>query len=914
MGQKTPENEPDTLEIDRKQLKQLQRRFLELNEKRHSLLQQHLGQKERELIQLLPLFFHINHPTLPGYVNGETPCGVSGYQPEKTTVQLAKKYSRSLDYKPRAATRIDIFGIYLMGSAGSIAHSMQSDLDVWVCVRDDLSKEQFELLQQKRSRIKAWCETHALDCNIYLVTEKSVTDSIAEGHKPTMSEGLLLDEFYRTQIYLAGRFLLWWLIPPEYEESYQEYADRLFIQRYVKQEEWIDFGPIPTIELEEYIDNALWYIDKALESPYKTALKLVLMESYLSQYPKVKLISQSYKIFVHNLIDNATVIDAYLLMHRKVEEYLILNDQLDRLEFVRRCLYQKINYRRQKLKGEDRKQSNIVEHLIEEWQWSKEKRQLFDNRSSWDINQIGNEKRLYIRQLITSFRTIGQFLKQQATFFDKYKTKLLTLSRKISANLELTQGKIERVNINFVPQMNDKHLSIVRQNKGKDLELWSFYDRAISQQEATSAEPVYQCSSLLELLVWAKINGLLNENTSLQYKDSKQQLQYDELERLIQILLSTYSEPSRVRDDEYLEKPIVQEIHCFVNVAQDRLTNIAKQGMHIITKKMDPLCYGNECLNLIETIDLFYQNSWGEKFVIHFAGQNSISEAAIALLELIDRQEQQPKIQYYSFSSIRAADNALRVKHLFSQLKECFKYQDQAPGKFVYRLGTQYHLVEKQEKRFIVHSVKDEVQLGQLIINQFSNYQRVVFDNRCFTDPVIVTAIKKSEPGVNTLIVNRQSTQQTSYCFVDQYGGVVFGSLDVEFWLEDIETLRRFLKNSLPDYDEKSLKVYQIEKGEKLTRWEHSPAPLENFIAIDCKISSETDSATLTVSAKDMTYEMLLADPKLPRLYQAWLDRAFSTTPDSVFIDRLDLPVPDSVLSEGRLLVERKKLYHQLGF
>jgi adenylate cyclase class 1 len=128
----------------------------------------------------------------------------------------------------------------------------------------------------------------------------------------------------------------------------------------------------------------------------------------------------------------------------------------------------------------------VVEQLVNEWEWSEEKRQLFDRKASWDINQIGNEKRLYIKQLIASFRTIGQFIRQHQEYFEKYKPQLLLLSRKISARLEQTQGKIERVNINFVQQMLDKHLSLVRQFKGRDLELWSFYDRAISQQEAQS--------------------------------------------------------------------------------------------------------------------------------------------------------------------------------------------------------------------------------------------------------------------------------------------------------------------------------------------------------------------------------------------------------------------------------------------
>ncbi|WMS86139.1 class I adenylate cyclase [Pleionea litopenaei] len=912
MGQKTSLVDLSSLEIDRKQLKELQRRFLELNDKRKQLLTQNLGDKENALIELLPFLFHINHPTLPGYVGADAPCGVANYQPEKSTIQLAKKYAKSLDYKPRAVRQIEIEGIYLMGSAGSVAHSMQSDFDVWVCCSEDLSPERKALLRDKRAKIQSWAEELAIDCSIYLVQQSKIIDSTAENEKETIQNGLLLDEFYRTQVYLAGRYLLWWLVPPEWEHAYAEYTKKLISARFVQSDDWIDFGAIPEIPREEYINNALWYINKALESPYKTALKLVLMESYLSQYPNVKPLSNSYKIFVHNLIDNATVIDAYLLMHRKVEEYLILNDQFDRLEFVRRCLYQKINYRLGRSSATKHKAPDIVKQLIEEWGWSDEKRKVFDNRAQWDINQIGNEKRLYIKQLITSFRTIGQFLKQDDAFFEKYKKQLQSLSRKISANLELTQGKIERVNINFVPKMTGKHLSLVRQTKGKEFELWSFYDRAISQQESNSAEPVYQCRSLLELLAWAKTNGLLNEDTSVQYRDSKQQLQYDELERLIQTLLATKVGDSTKDNSVYESLPLINKMHCYINVAQDKLTNIAKHGMHIITQKIDPFCYGNECLNLIETIDLHYENSWGEQFVIHFHGDNSMSEAAISILELIKRQSKQPELNYYSFTSMRADEVVTRVKLFFRHLINAYSQNLEEPTKFIYRLGMRYHIIEQQNERFIVHKVNNEKELSRLLINQFSHYQNILFDPRCFTDPVIPTAIKKGEPGKNIFIVKKQHETLISFCFVDHFGGVVFGQMGVDSIEQNIMQVINFLTNSLDGFDTSNWFSYQLIDNERLTPIAIDFDEIAVSYELDIEIFSDEGKESILVYCRDQKYTFSLDDPNIGEKFLAWIDRAFNTAPEQFNISKLRLPVPMELLSEGRLLLERNQLYSLL--
>ena len=38
---------------------------------------------------------------------------------------------------------------------------------------------------------------------------------------------LLLDEFYRTGLLVAGRYPVWWLVPAEYEKHYDEYVDKL---------------------------------------------------------------------------------------------------------------------------------------------------------------------------------------------------------------------------------------------------------------------------------------------------------------------------------------------------------------------------------------------------------------------------------------------------------------------------------------------------------------------------------------------------------------------------------------------------------------------------------------------------------------------------------------------------------------
>ena len=50
---------------------------------------------------------------------------------------------------------------------------------------------------------------------------------------------LLLDEFYRSAVRLAGQRLLWQIVPPEMEECYDEYVQGLCRQGIIDCADWI---------------------------------------------------------------------------------------------------------------------------------------------------------------------------------------------------------------------------------------------------------------------------------------------------------------------------------------------------------------------------------------------------------------------------------------------------------------------------------------------------------------------------------------------------------------------------------------------------------------------------------------------------------------------------------------------------
>lgn len=136
--------------IDRKVLSQLRTRFLKVNQGRLARAMEGLSARQQLVLNLLPLFFHVNHPLLPGYVSGATPAGLSNYEPDPQALAEAQRLTRSFSYKPRHGNPPrPIHGLFLMGSLGTLAQADQSDMDVWVCHAADLSETELAELQKK---------------------------------------------------------------------------------------------------------------------------------------------------------------------------------------------------------------------------------------------------------------------------------------------------------------------------------------------------------------------------------------------------------------------------------------------------------------------------------------------------------------------------------------------------------------------------------------------------------------------------------------------------------------------------------------------------------------------------------------------------------------------------------------------
>ena len=405
--------------VERKILQQLRGRFLSVNQGRMARAMEGLAPRQQSLLRLLALFFHVNHPLFPGYVSDCTPAGVTGYKPDAPTLAAAQQLIRGFACSMGSACASEpIHGLFLMGSLGTLAQTDQSDMDVWICLGPDLSDVALAALRKKCRRLEVWAASQGIEAHFFLIdaqrfAQGECVSQPSHGDSAKPRNTLLLDEFYRTAIWLAGRTPMWWWVPAHEEARYAEFAQGLLANDVVGCDETIDLGHLAQIAPGEFLGAGLWQLFKGIESPYKSLLKLLLVEVYASEHPRVNCLSLSFKQTVYANRLDLDELDPYVVVYRRIEQYLQGRGELQRLELVRRSLYLKVGH---KLSGSEtgmQWQRRLLQRLTREWGWNEQHLAMLDNRSRWEAQQVSHELRALARELSVSYRSLSQLARDE---------------------------------------------------------------------------------------------------------------------------------------------------------------------------------------------------------------------------------------------------------------------------------------------------------------------------------------------------------------------------------------------------------------------------------------------------------------------------------------------------------------------
>jgi len=813
------------------------KRFAVYNGYRIERTQLALSERQQVFLEVLALLFHVNHEKLPGFVDHDCPCGVARFSPNKDILRAAAGISTAFQYQQRRSGHPKVKSLFLMGSCGSLGHSGGSDLDIWLCHSPELKKEELAVLQSKATEIEEWAESLGLEVHFFLMDAQKFMrgerNDLGGEDCGSAQHQLLLDEFYRTAILVAGCYPIWWVVPAEHERDYESFADALLEQGFVNPDEVIDFGGVGNIPAGEFVGAGLWQLYKAIGSPYKSILKLFLTEAYASGYPEVQALSVDFKDHVFNAATKLDELDPYLLLCEWLEAYLHEQEEDSRIDLVRRCIYFKVHTPMSQPTRRKNWKRDLLKPLLQRWGWSAGHLSHLDNRAHWKVQAVMQERKQLVNELIHSYRFLSQFGRRYQDESILTARDMTLLGHKLYATFDRKPGKVDFINPGISRDIQEDKLSLHLKRKNARTRIplmkWSLFSGI--ERPGSTATALKTSQSLIEVLAWCHVNEVMAKGTNLvMYQGGGQGHDYE----LKEIIATFRNLPkSGGVETNFEHSPVPKILNLYINVYVDPMSHYTRRGIHKISNLTDSLGFSASKENLVLTIDQLIYNSWREVLATRYEGQNALLRVLEDYLVSYPpgNAEAPPKVSVYCFCSSRAKAISHRIEEVLEGIRACFYKNKRGPrSRYVLQVASEFHVVQFSEGRpMIYHFAKVGDLLKQLAKPQ-PYYSQIVLDVQALQGTVVKMICEHAHPGRLQVYYLKQERKAQIYV-LDERGSLVQWSTPMFNEAALINPLNHFLRQveyrqnrhrfeATTLVQERTIEYYQIQlpEGEKSLR------------------------------------------------------------------------------------------------
>ena len=543
--------------------------YLAYNQSRISRATAFNPNKANLLFRIIPFLLHSNYEDLPGYVeDAACPCGIHHFQPEKAVEpDLFRRYFPTSTARhgktPAHPEKPCIHSLKTIGSIGTIAQTEISDCDYWLSIRqEEIGPGGVALLERKCRVIEEWAAKRGTEVHFFLMDIDETRDNRFHSATEDESAGsaikvLLKDELFRTHILVAGKMLLWWLIPPGLtEEEYRQYVQRLHQSGKVSSDHFIDLGYLTDIPKGEIFGACLWQMNKALDSPFKSVIKFAYLELLLRNTTQtLPLFSDKIKCLVTFPEKLAAQPDQERLEVADIDPYLLLAKEIaafyqrdpseqQRDNFIRECLYLKaIEGMKSQKKGAQDERLLAIMNLMENWKLLPDDFEQFTELRSWKYKQLlefGAKVHDYLietyKRLRWIFKTFGQENAVAITQRD-----LSVLGRKLFTFYEKKPQKVEYVRSISRQAMAQRDVTFhITRYEGVD-HFYAFQGSldATSIKNHTDAV-IRRENDAVSLIAWLVVNGIVSKDTRLHLTKNFLPIDLVDIQQLVQIMFKTF--------------------------------------------------------------------------------------------------------------------------------------------------------------------------------------------------------------------------------------------------------------------------------------------------------------------------------------------------------------------------------------
>jgi adenylate cyclase class 1 len=758
-------------------------RFQAINRERLERAYAIVRPSQRDFLRLIPFFFQINHPMLPGYTARDTPAGIKNYEPEKSTLHDVQRYTKSINYRKPSTCSIN--AIYAMGSIGTISHSADSDFDLWLCYDPELSAEQVQKLALKARAIEQAADKLHLEVHFFLINTESFRAGeqleLSSESSGTAQHHLLLDEFYRTAVLLEGQFPAWWIVPPEEDHRYNEYMAEVEHKRFFFFKEIIDFGEVHAIPPEEFFGAAVWQLAKAIDSPYKSLIKLLLIESYMSEHPNMMLLSRQFKQAVYDGETDIDKLDPYRLLIERLERYLIEMDDPVRRELLYRSFYFKIDLPLSNLPSRTFEwQRVMLTELTRHWGWKKLDLILLDDRSNWKVPHVINERQILFDALASSYRALSHFAHEIGAESMISAADLTVLGRKLFAAYERKASKIELIRRGIDIDLLELRISIHELKDDEGRSIWYLYSGYVEKM-AGGELPIKQTRSLIELLAWAYFNEIISRNSAIAVFTKNPVIDKAIVKRIVDRFFFQFPLNERLKRgiDSFSEQERLEHSQFLVNTGIQLADGFDIHKYETEGRGSEPLSYGfnKECL--LKRLDWVQTTNWGEVLCNRYFGERGLAEAIINYFKWHSSEAlKNPQTPDFLATGItKGTSISHRLGELLEDLTRWFYGRKGGIGRYVLAVGKLFYLFSSEGELLSYKEFKNLPGLLGVLRQPNQQFIPTVMDRHTLTDLPLPIIYEKNRAGIIQLFY-RVRRKKVDIYVLDERGTLFYQVTD----------------------------------------------------------------------------------------------------------------------------------------
>lgn len=573
-----------------------------------------LPDEKKPMFHVLPFLLHVNHEELPGYIDAENaPYGLINYNfkdsvkaallavfPEKA--ELFEQI-KSIWPKKRA-----IDSILLMGSIGSIGQSKKSDFDYWACVDGSkFSGRSRKLLQQKLTLVEQWAEeVHDMEVHFFLSEIDKVKNNDfgeAGGESAGSAQAVFLkSEFYTTNIMISGRAPFWWLVPESTnDDQYQRLWEILQGGTEPDPKWFMDLGNVSQLVKAEIFGAAIWQISKAMDSPFKSVLKMAKLEVFLENINTERPLCNILKKRVHfadRQADNPRYADPYAMMFDQLMAYYTKTGKDDIVQLLQKCLYIKSECKlsNPEKPGDFNFKRRIINEYVIEWGWDAARLRHLDNIKNWDFKEVSKLGQQIHSFLIGCYRRLSAQIQQQEQLVKIEDSTVI--GRKIDSFYTKKEGKIV-----YLKRAFDEGLLLTDITIRAELDLsspggkrWSVYRGEVHHWDEKEVDSWFlkESNDPMDLMLWCAFNRIIDDRTNILVTKNCDPMTEESLKRFVKEVMDMFPpiKISEIPRSKLLAPARI--VKCLTVINFESWPNIPD----------------------LQTVRTAYQTSWGELYSV----------------------------------------------------------------------------------------------------------------------------------------------------------------------------------------------------------------------------------------------------------------------------------------------------------